>query len=176
MNDTNTPHERSADTERKLRARSWFWHLVKDVRELQTKLYVNHNATYGERDRLMTLLKTLDEYIDKMIPRLLTLGLIEEEEETHLRVMYGDEYENVPKPAYKAHHDFRTAKPMVFSILVLMMRQSQRRYLATRKTFLYRTIFTDQELVDGYLNKGELHDQLQLMPIRRNETQPTQQS
>ena len=172
MNPTKTDEE--LRMEAKLRARSWFWHLVKEVRELQTKLYVNHNATYGERDRLKSLLKTLDEYLDKMIPCLLTLGLIEEEEETHLRVMYGDEYENVPKPAYKAHHDFRTAKPMVFSILVLMMRQSQRRYLATRKTFLYRTIFTDQELVDGYLNKGELHDQLQLMQKYNN--QPNQTS
>jgi len=143
----------------------------------QTAIYDTRSVPDVKQDASSGVVQIgVDEYLDKMTPRLLTLGLIEEEDETHLRVMYGDEYENVPKPAYKAHHGFRTAKPMVFSILVLIMRQSQRRYLATRKTFLYRTIFTDQELVDGYLNKGELHDQLQLMPMRRNETQPTQQS
>lgn len=176
MNNTTTPQERSADMERKLRARSWFWHLVKEVRELQTKLYVEHRTTYGERDRLKTLLKTLDEYLAKMIPRLLTLGLIEEEDETWLHDAFGDEYKNVPRPAYKARHGYQSAKPIVFSIWVLEMRQNQRYYLATRKTFLYPIIFSSQKVVDEYLEEGELYDQLQLMPMRRNETQPTQQS
>lgn len=155
--------------ERKLRARSWFWNLVKDIRTLQRKFYEAKRATYAERDRLNALLKTLDEYLAKMIPRLLTLGLIEEQDEDYYNRMSGGHSENVPKPLYDARHGFETARPMYFSILVIKMRDTQKLLAATHNRTLIGAAMRTQKAVDDYLYKGELHDQLEMIPRRKNQ-------
>lgn len=155
--------------ERKLRARSWFWNLVNDIRTLQRKFFEEKRATYAERDKLYALQKTLDEYLEKVAPKLLTLGLIEHEDEAHLQGAFGDAYEKVSKIVYKARHGFEAARPMYFSIVVLLMRDTQKQLAATQKCFLYGIIFKRQKAVDDYLAKGELYDQLEMMPKRKNQ-------
>lgn len=158
--------EFNRELERKLRARSWFWYKVKIIRRLQKKRYSGERLTYKENEHLKQHLKELDEYLEKVTAKLLSLGVIQEEDDEHLRNAFGDEYENVPKPAYKAAHGYEKARAMVFSVAVLKMRQTQKQYIATRKTFLYPHIFGWQEVVDDYLSKGDIYDQLQLLPIK----------
>lgn len=65
-----TPHTQPTDinaaTERKLKIRSRFWHLVKDIRELQILVYQEKRSTKEQYHRLNELLRTLDPYLEKV--------------------------------------------------------------------------------------------------------------
>ena len=152
--------------EAKLRSRSAFWHLVKKVRELQIKVYQDKNSTKGEYYELKGLLLKLDSILDKVKLKLLSLGVIEEEPRESLSGEFGDGMKDVTIPVYKARDGYEKARAMYLSILVLIMRQWQILYNSTRKTFIYPILFSWQGSVDAYLKKGELHDQLEMMPKR----------
>lgn len=153
-------------TEAKLRSRSAFWHLVKRVRELQIKVYQDKNSTKDEYYELKELLLKLDGILDKVKLKLLSLGVIGEEPRESLKGEFGDGMKDVTIPVYKARDGYEKARAMYLSILVLIMRQWQILYKSTRKTFIYPILFSWQGAVDAYLKKGELHDQLEMMPKR----------
>lgn len=152
--------------EAKLRSRSAFWHLVKMVRELQIKVYQDKNSAKDEYYELKGLLTKLDGILDKAKLKLLTLGVIEEEPHDSLAGMFGDELKNVQISVYKARDGYEKARAMYLSVEVLIMRQWQILYQATHKTCIYPILFSWQKSVDDYLAKGELHDQLEMMPKR----------
>ncbi len=155
--------------ERKLRARSWFWNLVKEVRDLQKQFAQEHRATYAERDRLYALQDTLDEYLAKVAPKLLSLGVIGRESEDSMHLPLGSKTKDAPISVYIARHGYEAARPMYFSVLVLLMRQAQKHQLATKN--IYGIVSDRQDAVDKYLAKGELFDQLEMMPKRNHKNQ-----
>lgn len=152
--------------EAKLRSRSAFWHLVKRVRELQIKVYQDKDSTKDEYYELKGLLIKLDSILDKAKLKLLTLGVIEEESRDSLAGMFGDELKNIQIAVYKAHDGYEKARSVYLSTEVIIMRQRQILYQATHKTCIYPILFSCQKSVDDYLAKGELHDQLEMMPKR----------
>jgi hypothetical protein len=95
--------------------------------------------------------------------------LIEHQDETYLRNAFGDAYEKVSKTVYKARYGFETARPMYFSILVIKMRDTQKLLTATHNRTLIGVAMRTQKAVDDYLAKGELYDQLEMMPKRKNQ-------
>lgn len=153
-------------TEAKLRSRSAFWHLVKRVRELQIKVYQDKDSTKDEYHELKELLLKLDSVLDKVKLKLLSLRVIEEKPRESLKGSFGDGLKDVAIPVYKARDGYEKARPMYLSVMVLIMRQWQILYQSTRKTFIYPILFSWQDAVDAYLKKGELHDQLEMMPKR----------
>lgn len=167
MTPTTQPTDINTAIERKLKIRSRFWHLVKDIRELQILVYQEKRSTKEQYHRLNELLRTLDSYLGKVAEKLLSLGILKEEKEDTVKFWFGDATDKVPRPVYTTDDNFGKEMATVFSVYVICMRQLQRQYLATRKTFLYPRIFDAQGLVDEYLAKGELHDQLALMPKKK---------
>lgn len=153
--------------EAKLKSRSRFWHLVKRVRELQKKVYQDKNSTKEEYGELKTLLPQLDSILDKAKERLVQLGLLEEEPIENLRGMFGDATKDIRIRHFNARDGYETRKAMYLSISVIIMRQWQIHYQETHKTFIYPILFSWQNAVDAYLDKGELHDQLEMFPKKQ---------
>ncbi len=168
---TPTKTDEELRMEAKLRSRSAFWHLVKRVRELQIKVYQNKDSTREEYRELMGLLKKLDSILDKAKQRLLALGVIEEEPHESLAGRFGDALKDVRIPTYNPRDGYEKARAMYLSVEVLIMRQWQILYQATHKTFIYPILFSWQKSVDSYLKKGELYDQLEMMP-KYNKSKP----